>query len=400
MKTKHALLCLLATLILLSPPKSAQGQASGGPAAQGGPKLAEAVSPHSPESAAPVLEYLPGGMRLDEMGQSGWDHRVLTQVPAITSGETELIPAPRRPELTFHTVILADVDTGTHQGRGRVLRRVGVGLAQALGGRDTTVTMGTRNALRVAQTKESKFVLYSSEEQLRRARILAGTPTFAIVELQGKFAGANRHDKILLHFAILLEPESDRVRTIFWSTPGDDATGQEAPFESVSLLERELRYECPMDLRVERAFGLVPKGISLAMSQLPPGRRAPIAADLAGSLRGPAHDPNRLEARLRSLVGQFPETGGEIPDAPSTSRIDEDGTDRNRPAGSAPSSPRLGAAPLSWMVGLGVIGLLGSGILLRSRLRRDQPGSVTPTSCTPSGQTLELSSEPSEWRND
>jgi hypothetical protein len=365
---------LLSTLVCLA---SALAQAGEGQGAGAGPDPSRTSRPPFPKSQ-PALVYLDGGLRLDKAAEKEWNHRVLFQVPAFVSGESGVLSESRRADVTYSTIILADV--GRPQADADfVLRRVGVGLAQPIKGVDTTVTMGSRNSLGVAQSREGKFILYHAEEQLRQARILGSTSTCAILSINTKLAVRGKHQKVSLRLAILVEPRTGDLQTVAWSANRDAAPDRPASSDpySLTLLEPNLRFTCPMDLIIERAFGLVPKAVSLAMLQLPPGRRIPIPANLSNlssAQGGEALDGDQLERQLRDLLPDFTSAAENMSSAPSTARVKDQESEQARPAGRAPSSPQPELDSVGHMVGLGVIGLLCAGLLFRFRLhRRAQP---------------------------
>jgi hypothetical protein len=318
----------------------------------------------------PSLEFLAGGLRIEKMREAGWSHLVMIQTPLITSGEINLIPDSKRADLTFGTVVLAEVDPSAGPALRPVLRRIGVGLVQTVQGHDTTVTMGTRDTLGVAQSREGKFVLYHTEQELKRSRLIAATAKCAVLSINVKLARGQEHKKASLRFALLLEPEAGVLHTLVWPSPAGTGADLRSPPElsSIRLLEPNLRFESPTDLMIERAFGLVPKGFSLAMRELPPGRSLALSANLR-SLLSTRDDqllnPHELEASLQDLLTGLARAPGQTPNMPagevSTPRAPGPQTGTAAPGGS------LRAGGLASTLAIGMALLLASSFWFRRR---------------------------------
>jgi hypothetical protein len=235
--------------------------------------------------------------------------------------------------------------------------------------------MGTRNALGVAQSKEGKFVLYHAEEELKQARILSSTSTCTILSVNGKLVGKGGHQKISQRFAILVEPRTGDLQTLVWSVTREDSPDQKSSTDESSprLLEQNFRFTCPSDLLVERAFGIVPKGFSLAMLELPPGRRitAPGSLPFLTSVQdGQRLDAHQLERRLRALLPKISSTAESASGPPSKSPAEDAHPERAQQVGSPLSPPRLGLGTVATIIGVGVVSLLCAGFLFRYKLRQ------------------------------
>ncbi|HEY2154553.1 MAG TPA: hypothetical protein VGH33_02920, partial [Isosphaeraceae bacterium] len=128
-------------------------------------------------ATGPEFVRLQGGTDVEFDRPEGWTDVVVKLVPQLSTPGGEDLPAAERQAFSFRTVILVEVVKEGRTGE-FALRRVGVGLSQPVNGRDTVVTMGSREKLGVALTKESKFALNAAEERLHQSRLIAGTSTF------------------------------------------------------------------------------------------------------------------------------------------------------------------------------------------------------------------------------
>ncbi len=263
---------------------------------------------------------LPGGLVVEGRPE-GWTHLAFKMVPRPASGEVGKLPAAQRDGLIFRTVVLVDIGPAPGPGEGLALLRVGVGLAQPIAGRDTVVTMGKRDELGVAQTKAAKFMLYHAEEDLKRSRLLARTPTFALLGVPAKLLIGGKHAKIQLRYAIAVEPRTGALHRFVWAVADEPGAG---PLPAtLAVFGPDPSFESGMDLVVERAFGLVPKGWSLAMRELPPGRPASPSPALRLLTARASYTPSEAAELERGLVAELAGPGSTAapPGRGRTSRI-------------------------------------------------------------------------------
>lgn len=246
----------------------------------------------------PALYRLPPGASVKDGPPKGWTHRVVRSVPELKTGDTTSLPeSSQRTATLFRTVIAADV---RRQGGGFVLARVGVGNAVPVGDRELVVTSdGPREALATLGAVE-KIVMRVAEGKLDQGRIVAATPTFALFRTPAVMIVGGRHADVDLHYALLVDPATGRLRTLAWAIPQDRSS---PPAELVAL-DPDAEFRIPLDVRVTSRLGPLPVAWSFAMPKLPPGPPRDLPDEAARTLaRADRQPPARLERLLRTLAG-------------------------------------------------------------------------------------------------
>jgi hypothetical protein len=251
------------------------------------------------EIEKPRLVMLAPGTVVDGDLSSDWSDRVIRSVPRLASGKTATLPVSAKNAATlFRTVILADV---AREREGYRLRSVGVGNAIPFSGREVVVTPdGPDDARETLSTIES-IVCKKAFEELGRGRLVAATPTFALLLTPARLVVRGKHEEVDLYYAMIVDPKSGDVRTLNWAT----LPGQHKPPVQVTLLPSDAAFDCGLDVTVTRKLGPWSVAWSFAMASLPPGRRiavTPGASDVIRNQNGGDGDSVALEKALRGLL--------------------------------------------------------------------------------------------------
>ncbi len=228
----------------------------------------------------------------------GWNHLVLKSIPKLTSGDIETLPAHAVESATlFRTVILADVQRD-QQGI-YALRKIGVGLCVPHQGQDTVVTTESLEQSGIRLSIVDQLVLDRALTELSKGRLIARTPFFALFEAPTMFANGGEHRKILLRYALIVDPETGRLQTSVWKIAADPSS--RVPAQELVRLPRDLVFECRLDVSARSVLGSVPVSWSFAMTELPPGQRQRMPSPLrAWSVQTPR--TRRENARLEMIL--------------------------------------------------------------------------------------------------
>jgi hypothetical protein len=260
-----------------------------------GPGSADDRGKRPPEEAPdrPMLVHLWPGTSVAAPRPAGWTDRVIRSAPRLASGELDTLPgSAARSATLFRTVILADVASGAH---GYVLRRVGIGNAVPFEGREVVVTADGPKEVRAALSTIERIVANAADAELRRGRIVASTPTFALFRGPTHLALAGRHRDVDVNYAILVDPATGVLQTLIWSS----LPGNPDPPRTVTSLDPDLAFDCRLDVAVSARVGPLPLAWSFAMAALPPGRTVEVPVATARTFNG--EDPEALESLLRDL---------------------------------------------------------------------------------------------------
>jgi hypothetical protein len=283
----------------------------------------------------PAVVRIAPGTLVGAMPPTTWSHLVLKSLPRLASGDLDTLPSTAaRTATLFRTVILADVASSPHRPGTYVLRRIGIGLsAPDRRGRDVVIAPGRTAEVGVDLGLTDRIVLDAAEEQLRRGKLTAATPTFALYRGPAAMLVGGEHHDIEVCYAFLVDPERGGLRTFVWARDME-GTDRPAPGRVVEL-PPNLVYECRLDVKAKRLLGALPVSWSFAMTGLPPGRprdsTREMARFLAAACRIPA-DPVGLERDLRRAASDGAKVTAPPSNAPSGVRAADAGSDPGRSA--------------------------------------------------------------------
>jgi hypothetical protein len=225
--------------------------------------------------SGPEFSFLPAGLDVESAPPPGWTDLVVKLVPDLSVTGGPGVSAEDSVGSSFRYVLLADVTKPQRSGGDYTLRAVGVGLSLPINGKDTVITMGTREQQGVALTKVTKFALYALEDDMHQSTLLAGTGTFALIGTRTRLKVGGTYRKIQLRYAVAVDPKTGALSRAVWPVDGEKAG------PSFVELAGGTTIHVPFTVVLVRAAGVVPKGVMFGMTELPKGRTLPLPAALA-----------------------------------------------------------------------------------------------------------------------
>jgi hypothetical protein len=236
-------------------------------------------------SGIPVarLDAIQRGTKLSQDGPpAGWSHIVIQPVPRLESGDLDtLSPQAFDVAQRIRPLILADVqrvdsdDASTFR-----LARVGVGLCAPGhdGSGDVVVTPRSVEGTKGAWTTKERIILTAMSFEASHARLVAATPTFALLRTPNIFLVSGKHHKLDACYALLVDPQTGALRTMVWRD-GVDTSTPERPFGEARRIDQPL-FDLPMDVHATRLPGNIPVAWSFAIRVLPPGINLPLPKEV------------------------------------------------------------------------------------------------------------------------
>jgi hypothetical protein len=275
------------------------------PAARRGAAGAGAVA--DARTRLPDLVLLAPGTRVDAGPPPGWTHLIIKSVPRLASGDLDTLPGMASATAAlFRTVVLAEVrPAGEGPDRRFVLRRVGLGMCLPVRGHDTVVMRDSLAAQGVELGMVARTVLDRAEQELRRGRLVARTPTFALFSAPAMMRVGTTHRELLLRYAILVDPTSGALQTLVWVIAPEPA--QRTAARTMVLLAPSLIFDCGLDVLAQRLLGALPVNWSFAMRGLPTGQPRSLTPELQAwsvrDVRTPA-EAEQLEEAIRLSLSE------------------------------------------------------------------------------------------------
>jgi hypothetical protein len=248
------------------------------------------------------LVMIAPGTQVDQDLPPGWSHLIIKSIPRLASGDLDTLPGMANSTATlFRTVFLADVrPVGDGAERRFVLRRVGLGMCLPVRGHDTVVMSNSLPAQGIDLGIVARTVLDRAEQELRRGRLVARTPTFALFSAPAMMRVGTGHRELLLRYALVVDPANGSLRTLVWAIAPEPARRTAA--RTMVLLTPSLIYDCGLDVLANRLFGALPVNWSFAMRGLPTGQPRTMPAELQAwsvrDIRSPV-EAGQLEDALR-----------------------------------------------------------------------------------------------------
>jgi hypothetical protein len=273
-------------------------------AALGGPALG---------LSQPRLVTLPAATRVADSAPEGWSHLVMKSIPHLASGDRDSLPSSAsKTAALFRTVMLVDVQP-VGLDKEFILSRIGIGMCvPARDGKveDIVVSSDRLQSLSIRLSTIEQLVLEVAEGELAEARIVARTPTFALLRTPAMLVVAGKHRKVDLFYAYCVDRATGRLRVAVWSMwPG---TIHQPPPPAMIELAPKTRFDCAVDVSAKRLLGTIPISWSFAMRSLPPGRSVRVPAALGQEVVTVARhaaeaDAEALERMLRQTFSPTPD---------------------------------------------------------------------------------------------
>ncbi|HZW32627.1 MAG TPA: hypothetical protein VFF52_18075 [Isosphaeraceae bacterium] len=262
----------------------------------------------------PRLVLLPAATRVGDSAPEGWSHLVMKSIPRLVSGDRDTLPASASKTASlFRTVMLADVQP-VGLDKEYILSRIGIGMCvPARDGKDEDIVVASDRlqSLSIRLSTIEQLVLDIAEGELAEARIVARTPTFALLRTPAMLVVAGKHRKVDLYYAFCVDRATGRLHVGVWSMwPG---TNPQSPPPALIELAPRTRFDCAVDVHAKRLLGTIPLTWSFAMRKLPPGRPVDVPATLGQPIvtvaRHPAEvDAAELERMLRQALSPTPDS--------------------------------------------------------------------------------------------
>ena len=289
---------------------------SGGVSRCEGSGLAPAVLAAQAEGwSQPRLVILPAATRVADSPPEGWSHLVMKSVPRLASGDLDTLPSSAsKTAALFRTVMMADVQP-VGLDKEYILSRIGIGMCvPARDGKveDIVVSSDRLQSLSIRLSTIEQLVLDVAEGELAEARLVARTPSFALLRSPAMLVVAGKHRKVDLYYAFCVDRTTGRLRVGLWSMwPG---TIQQPPPPALIELAPKTLFDCTVDVHAKRLLGTIPISWSFAMRSLPPGRSVRVGTALGQQIvtlaRHPADvDAEELERMLRQALSPTPDPG-------------------------------------------------------------------------------------------
>src|SRR5262249_32747806 len=146
----------------------------------------------------------------------------------------------------------------------------GLALCVPRGGSDSVVSASSADRSQASLGFVGRQVLARAEAELRKGRIVASTPGFALFVTPSVQKVGATHVKVLLVYAFLVDGSPGAPGRC--GGPLAAAPPARLPPTRLVLLPPSLVDACGLDVAAERWLGVVPANWSFAMRALPPGR--------------------------------------------------------------------------------------------------------------------------------
>lgn len=271
-----------------------------------------------PEEAAFVdvtprpLEPIPPGTVIADRAPAGWSHLIIKSHPRVgeeTIGRISETTA-RMAGLLF-TAMLADVRPEPGQdGTPRFhLRAVGVGVGTDVDGKEMILSSQTQKQLGAELSLIDRTVLAGGEDQLRQMRLVARTPTMALIDNPTTLLYRKKHRRVVFRYAILVAPQSGRLDTLMWLLlPSDDQGSYKGPIGPLQRFSAEMVEDCVLHVDPDEFLLGIPTPLGFARERIPRGTsEVPFPEGLrpaAARRRFSPESVRTLQKRLAAVLSQ------------------------------------------------------------------------------------------------
>jgi hypothetical protein len=255
-----------------------------------------------------AVDRVPAGTLVADVPPDGWTHLVVKSMPRVASGDVDALSDKTSwlASFLFSTILAEVAEDRALEGPPRfVLKRIAAGVGMRIGRRDVVITTDTQEKLGANLGLLARQVLSETEERLGDTRVVARSDTFALVDARVTMLRDEKHRKVVLRYALLVDPTTGGLAALLWPIDLDkdgkllDAAGP------IEVLPQNKREDCRLHVdKSEFTLGL-PTEEAFAIENPPAGR---VAVNMPETLLPEAVAPvlkadgfARLERSLRSL---------------------------------------------------------------------------------------------------
>jgi hypothetical protein len=247
------------------------------------------------------LVHLQPGLLIGDKPPEGWTHIVVKSLPRLASGDKDSLPKEAaKTAAYFRTVILANVKPVDVDEKDFELTQVGIGICVPQKGQKEDIVIGASRleALGLHLGWIEKMTLDAMEKEMAKGRIIAQTPTFALLRSPATVVAAgNEHREVNLNYAFCVERTTGKLQVGLW-TSALEPRETRAPQRLVRLKSKQV-FDCKMDVQATKVLGVaVPGTWSFAMSVLPAGEPVAVPKDLGELIVKASRRPIDAEADL------------------------------------------------------------------------------------------------------
>ena len=267
-----------------------------------------------PSEETPVMDVKPRpiamirpGTVVGDRAPKGWTHLVIKSYPHISQESLPKVSATtaRMASMLF-TVMLAKVE-GERKAGGFPrfhLAKVAVGVGTTVNGQEMVLTKATEAQLGADLGFIDRRVLAGGEDQLKKMSAVARSPSMAILDTPSFMFRKQKHIRVVIRYALLLDPATGRLTVLAWALEEDRKAGA-APLGPIELLPENLVHRCPLHVDTNEYVLGFPTKRSFAMYTPPPGRKKIDPPEQTRRLAAavPPFQPAQAEALQKQLRG-------------------------------------------------------------------------------------------------
>jgi hypothetical protein len=259
----------------------------------------------------PRLQLIRPGTVIGTRGPEGWTHLVLKSQPRLPEGERRRVSQTTAYYATLlFTATAAAVEAQEQNGVKRYrLARIGLGVGLNVRGRgDIIVSPETQQMLGADLGFAGRIVLSEFYEKLKGIRLVAVSPTAAVMDTPAFMPRGRGHAPVVLRYAFLVDPDSGRLDTLVWRIDRDDRGQYQGTVGPMEWLPPNKQVDAVLQVDTNEFTLGVPSERAFAVTAIPAGQmRFVIPAGLraaAGAPRLTAEAARQLDAGLRQLIRQ------------------------------------------------------------------------------------------------
>ncbi len=261
------------------------------------------------------LAQIPPGTVIGKEAPKGWSHLLIKSYSRPGAGDVKLLsPTADRLTRLLFTAIVADVrpdaGRGEENGSGKryKLAKVAVGLGTRIRGKDTVITPDTQKQFGADLGLLARVVLRKSQEKLGEIGVVARSATFLVFDSPSFLVVDNKHESIVLRYAILIDERSGSLDTLVWPVARDADGKYGEPLGAIQCLPPNLTGDCVLHIDGNEFSLGQPTEKAFAITEPPKGRKEiPIGDDLkplAARPRFTSATAAELESKLRRAIKQ------------------------------------------------------------------------------------------------
>ena len=253
-----------------------------------------------------TIPAIPPGTEITDGPPQGWTHLVLKSQPRLGAEAAEQVSETMaRLVSLLYTAIVADVqlEEDPRPAARFYLAKVAAGVGTEVGGRQIILSSDTQQELGADLDFLDRRALGGGEDHVQQIRCVARSRTMAILDAPNLLVRDGKHRRMVLRYAILVDPNTGRLDTLLWLLEPEADDRYAGPLGPAQWLPESKLADCRLHVDTDEYILGVPTTAAFAMVHVPQGRQTLVIPETLEPIAAAARLTPTSARELEQLLG-------------------------------------------------------------------------------------------------